>query len=55
MTIWLMSADEIKKIESIYSRPIDANTAKEIKALEHVPRSTFTDSNGVGNIRCLDS
>jgi ClpP class serine protease len=45
-----MSAEEIKKIESIYSRPIDATAVKEIKALEHIPRDTSVDSNGVGNI-----
>lgn len=51
MTIWLMDAEEIKKIEAIYSRPIDANTAKEIKATDHYANDVVIDSNGVGTIQ----
>ncbi len=50
MTIWLMQADEINKIESKLNMVIDSETALKINTIDHYTNDITIDSAGVGTI-----
>lgn len=50
MTIWLMDAKEVDKIEAVLNREIDADTAEKIQAVEHQANSVMINGSGVGVI-----
>lgn len=50
MTIWLMDAKEVDKIEAVLNREIDAETAEKIQAVEHQANSVIINGSGLGVI-----
>lgn len=51
MTIWLMDAKEVDKIEAVLNREIDADTAEKIQAVEHQIKTPAMSESGIGQIR----